>query len=264
MKNFLYLLPFSNNQYFKVGITLREDFTRIIQHQRTYGIDLDKSVIVRSSSDSFIRRLETLILVIYKKFKVSDILREQNGASVDGDSEVLSMECWSYVLEDIEYFNKREQLGLQLIKGIELPKPDPNQKIIRRKVKPQDVIPNWEFLNQVLEVIKTDPGIYGVYLRTGVKNRYVIKCNDNMKELTFGHLRYRYPGNGGCNISSCASYSNEFPNIYYVTGSLDQRDSWLNGWPNAQYQMIDFRERFIHTLKNLNKWDESLSVKLDD
>jgi hypothetical protein len=122
MNTFLYILPFSNNQLFKIGISSKDNLSRILKHDKTFGISLSEAKIIKSTSNRFIKQLERMLLATYETYKVQDEVKSLYGEAVDGQSEILSMDCFNDLIADIEYHTKKPRLNVQIIKGVKLPK----------------------------------------------------------------------------------------------------------------------------------------------
>jgi hypothetical protein len=109
--NYLYLLPFKDAPHFKFGISITDDYARIIQLCSIYQVNFDKSLIVNSKDDSLIRMLERQIKVEYKNYAVADY------AGFDGATEILNIDCFKQVLEEINHKIARG-LDLKIETGI--------------------------------------------------------------------------------------------------------------------------------------------------
>ncbi len=71
MKNFLYLLPFENNKYFKIGIS-QNSLNRIYENNKNFKIDLEKSLIIEGKNRTVIKSLEYELLLILPTPDVCD------------------------------------------------------------------------------------------------------------------------------------------------------------------------------------------------
>lgn len=113
MNYILYILPLSNEEGFKIGITENENLSRIGLLNSIYDFNLKEGYIVKSKRN-IIKSLERQILNDYNyyKYDVSEKL--------DGHSEFLNMDCFEFVLEDINFKNRLDHISLEINKGIEL------------------------------------------------------------------------------------------------------------------------------------------------
>ena len=102
---FLYLLPFSDDTHFKVGVS-RNNLSRVLKHNGTYSIKKNNSIIVTAQKQSIIRALEMEILSILDK-------PDSKYISEDGHTEIRHMQDFNVALDIIK--GKPEKLGLQII-----------------------------------------------------------------------------------------------------------------------------------------------------
>lgn len=107
IKNHLYIIQFSGNRYFKIGISYLNNFSRVKTHHKTYN-GLKGNVIVYDGDNMYeIRLLES---AIKKKFTQSEIIREELN-NLDGWTEV---RCMSKYEDVITYIDKSfTHLGLE-------------------------------------------------------------------------------------------------------------------------------------------------------
>jgi len=104
---YLYLLPFKDKKYFKIGIS-KNNFNRVYTHNRNYNIDFNKSLIITSVKKSAISILEKELLTI---FEPVDIEKFKN---VDGYTEIRNIKYFNECLSIIK--TKHPNLGLKIIK----------------------------------------------------------------------------------------------------------------------------------------------------
>lgn len=90
---YLYLLPFKNKKYFKLGISKSLD-CRITTHNNTYDLDLNNALVVSAKISVFILSLEQELLL---KLDKTDFV-----TFCDGYTEVRSMQDFNKALDYIK------------------------------------------------------------------------------------------------------------------------------------------------------------------
>lgn len=100
---YLYLLPFKDKKYFKLGISKNLDI-RVKNHYNTYDLDLEKSLIVSAKESVFILSLEQELLLILEDAEYPNYY--------DGYTEVRFMKDFEKALNYIR--SKDDVLGFQI------------------------------------------------------------------------------------------------------------------------------------------------------
>ncbi len=109
MKPHLYLLPFEDKKYFKFGISLTNNYNRILTHLKTYDVDYENIMIVESDDKSHIRLIERNINVMVEQILSEDF--EYDGK--DGHTEIRSINQWEKVMEVINMFKGELNLTIR-------------------------------------------------------------------------------------------------------------------------------------------------------
>lgn len=105
---YLYLLPFKNKKYFKIGIS-KNNYNRILHHNCTYDIDLNNALIVTSNKTNIIKALEIELLNILPQLNENEIT---SYIKKDGYTEIRSIKDWNECISIIK--NKHSNLNLKL------------------------------------------------------------------------------------------------------------------------------------------------------
>jgi len=97
MNHYLYVLLFKNNTHFKIGIS-RNNNNRLKQHERTYGIDVEKSYIFQSSCSTHIKTLERMLLCLYPE------VTSELYSDTDGHTEIRDAIYYEDCLRQMDYY----------------------------------------------------------------------------------------------------------------------------------------------------------------
>jgi hypothetical protein len=122
MDSYLYILPFNDNQHFKIGISDRID-SRIGKHNSQYDLNTQNVRLVRSSSHN-IKLLERLLLT------VCPALEENKFVGIDGATEIRHVDHLCTCLNQIDSLTG--SLALTYVDYV-LPKKEP--KLSRNSTK---------------------------------------------------------------------------------------------------------------------------------
>ncbi|MEN9549081.1 MAG: hypothetical protein RIR12_1672 [Bacteroidota bacterium] len=101
---YLYLLPFLNSRFFKIGISTL-NLNRVYTHHKTYGIDFRKSLIISAPKSRTLKNLERHLLNVFDEHCTQFY-------GMDGYREIRKIENFDSVLNEIKSQNK--QLGLSI------------------------------------------------------------------------------------------------------------------------------------------------------
>lgn len=121
-QTYLYLLPFKNDKYFKIGISSSND-DRIKTLNSLYKLDYKKALIVKAKKSSTIKILERELLDTF-----DERITEERYKDKDGCTEIRCLSVFNDVLETIKL--KNEKLEIFTYKYLELFPPKERKKII--------------------------------------------------------------------------------------------------------------------------------------
>lgn len=154
---YLYILKFKHKNLLKIGISEKEDYSRIIDNSKTLEdpFDLESSVIVKAKRERTIKVLEKQLLDDTFDF-IPDEREQKLFVGKDGKTEIRNADCFDDLIEDINYkINKRKDSGLSINIGIKLEsvalkKRSPINRINHTNQTTEDFLE----LNSTLELIK--------------------------------------------------------------------------------------------------------------
>lgn len=136
MNSYLYLIPFNDNAYFKIGIS-SGGFDRVIHHNRQFGVNLNKAVIVRGAK-RIIKSIESELLMIFPKCT--------HNYKGDGITEIRELKYFGEAIEIIKNKDSRLNLVFEKVKKSSIPR--------GINIRNINALENYEsFINQIFENI---------------------------------------------------------------------------------------------------------------
>jgi hypothetical protein len=134
-RKFLYLIPFSSGDMFKIGFT--NGRKRLRDHDKSFNIDFEKSILVFAKSNAIIRSLETQFLAEY----ADSIIKIKN--KKDGYTEIRSIEVFEEIIAEIkEKQSRKPRLRLRFKKLTRLFVYPPRRiKSVNDESKPKKIVP---------------------------------------------------------------------------------------------------------------------------
>jgi len=108
-RRFLYLAPFLNKKYFKLGISVNLN-SRLKTHDRIYNLDYNKILVVEANKNKTISLIEQELKLIFPKANVG---------KVNGYTEIIEMKYFNEVIEVINL--KHKNLNIKIRKYTEHP-----------------------------------------------------------------------------------------------------------------------------------------------
>lgn len=115
MKNYLYLLPFKNEKYFKIGIS-KDNINRIMHHHMSYGLDLENVYIIEADLP-IIQILEIELLHCFPKVK--ELIGTDKSSGI---TEVREIKHLDETLEILNNKSKRLKISIKKFSSEELKK----------------------------------------------------------------------------------------------------------------------------------------------
>lgn len=106
MTEYLYLLPFADGKFFKIGLSSKDD-KRILKLHRDFRILFDQALIVTSSKPRILK-------VIEDELKISLEQSEHPYGKTDGHTEIRSIDYFEVAIEIIK--QKHSSLGIRILK----------------------------------------------------------------------------------------------------------------------------------------------------
>lgn len=133
----LYLLPFKNGLYFKLGI-MKDDreFNRVRNHDKSFSVDLENSYLVSSEERTGICLLERELLFLLKPLEELPVEYKYK----DGYTEIRHIKDLDYVLNYIN--DKKKYFDIQIKKGVCYPDKKKYTKVIKVSKSLQYTNPN--------------------------------------------------------------------------------------------------------------------------
>ena len=107
MKKYLYLLPFRDKPFFKIGISSNNE-SRIGLHHKNFNINLEESYIIESTNSRIITLLERELLCCFP------ISKWDNTLKIDGYTEIRDLEYLEETINIIK--NKHINFGIKISK----------------------------------------------------------------------------------------------------------------------------------------------------
>lgn len=145
MKPHLYILPFNDNQFLKIGISLSDNFNRINNLSKIYDINLNNAILISSDNAENIKLLEKNIKTI-----INETINPDNRYyGKDGHTEIRKVK---YLNDIIELINKfKPILNLQELKyNIQYAKKIQNTKTKKINIIPQS---NNKIINDIFNAL---------------------------------------------------------------------------------------------------------------
>lgn len=146
MKNYIYILPFKDEKYFKIGIS-SNNLNRVNSHDNTYGIDKNKSLIFEGSK-KVIKALESSLLSICPPVDVF--------TGKDGHTEVREIKHLEYCLDFIKFYESKGKIvnkEINLKEVVKLKKGTSNRMQSNKPITTLTVDGLNDFISSVIEFI---------------------------------------------------------------------------------------------------------------
>lgn len=254
---FLYILRFKNEPIIKVGISSNNDFSRVRQLARVYDIDLQASLVVRSTNERTIKAFEDTIKTDYSTFGI-DEQYQQKYQGLDGHTELRHLRALDSIMEDIQHKQRKEWLNIEVTHGIKIMKVKQNSNKLPAKKSGRkvyvDSIPNMEGLYEVLDLIALSDEVYAVNIT--LDNCFIIAMSDRMRHVFWDKLRIWYPDSGGANIISSFSSVDD---VTLLEGSVEMDlEKDFTKYPFAASQLSEYKDLFSTVIRNSPKFDPTL------
>ncbi|MCG8882890.1 hypothetical protein G1L02_06915 [Tenacibaculum finnmarkense] len=143
MKSYIYILPFLNGKYFKIGIS-NNSLRRIKEHNSTYGIDKDK-VLVFEGEKRVIKALESSLLSICPEI---NIFKDK-----DGHTEIRDIKHLEYCMDFIKFYESKNEITRKEIDFTPVIKEPTKNKYSKRTIKEPSTTLTEEELNKFIDSI---------------------------------------------------------------------------------------------------------------
>lgn len=112
MKDYLYILPFVNENYFKIGVS-SDNFNRILTHHQSFILNLDSVTIIEGTKKN-IRTIERILLSLYPEIEDNPFLGK------DGATEIRHSKDLEQCFNDVNYWSERLNLDIKTPKKEEI------------------------------------------------------------------------------------------------------------------------------------------------
>ncbi|CAL2079540.1 hypothetical protein TD3509T_600089 [Tenacibaculum dicentrarchi] len=143
MKNYIYILPFLDGKYFKIGIS-NNDLRRIKEHDSTYGIDKYKALVFEGKK-RVIKALESSLLSICPEINIFE--------GKDGNTEIREIKYLEYCMDFIKFYESKNEITRKKIDLTPVIKKPTKNKYSKRAVKTPYTTLTEEELNKFIDTI---------------------------------------------------------------------------------------------------------------
>lgn len=127
MKEYLYLIPFKDNKYFKIGISTK-NFDRVYKHLATYKADRDKCFIV-TCKKGFYSILEKELLTALPTSKTDKF------NNLDGYTEIRHIKHFQDAICIIKSKHKNLNVEIKRLSEVSIKKTIKNEKPVKKKIR---------------------------------------------------------------------------------------------------------------------------------
>lgn len=223
--NYLYLLKFKNNKYFKIGVS-SNNYNRIINHQKQYNLNIEESLIFKGSK----RDVSVVEKMLLTAIKPSESINEEYSGA-DGHTEIREINYFGDALKIIEHnekYFKLKKIGLdRKILSTEKKKPKYKKKN-KTNYKDQNLVQ----LNRFIDLFETDLlnkisniQIFGGRYEIILNNQYISSVDINKYRKSINMTFNKSSVIMGYGIESAVGYEeNRYKKIILTLPDLMRND----------------------------------------